>query len=49
MLSFRDRFNKQDEFETEQKGDCGNALVQLPTGEQYSVTFYCPVTLAQKT
>ncbi len=40
-------FSERDIAEAEMKGYSGHVVVHLPTGPQYTVTFYDPVTLVQ--
>jgi len=46
-LSFPRGFDERIAYEAEQKGYWGQVSVHLPSGIQYSVTFYDPVTLSQ--
>jgi len=47
QLSFPHGFDEKIASEAEQKGYCGQVTVRLPSGRQYSVCFYDPVTLSQ--
>jgi hypothetical protein len=46
-LSFPRGFDERIAYDAEQKGYWCQVLVQLPSGRQYSVTFYDPVTISQ--
>jgi len=47
QLSFPHGFDEKIASEAEQKGYWGQVTVRLPSGRQYSVCFYDPVTLSQ--
>jgi hypothetical protein len=46
-LSFPNGFDEHIEYEAEQKGYWSRVAVRVPTGAQYTVHFYDPITLSQ--